>query len=631
MKRPMTCIEIIGLKSHLHQTVALLQQVGCVHIESINAFSDVTVRPLAIDASILRRQEELSLLIAELEGELSLLGGATQHVLPPSAIDERDIRSGLATLSPQIVALTTQREALKAEQESLPRYEATLLKLLPSLPQTAYQEEKSVIGLLISRSHLEALEVIQQEVTQLTDGGTEFVERNVDDTTRALLMIVPTDCTPRIELLLGKKDVTRLRLPQQIEKGSLDATLTALQARMRELPQKMAAIDQQMVHLGGLWRERLTIWCHYLHDQFDAYAVLTNFGETEHTFVVMGWVPRGGCEALKTQLQQVLGNQLVISEKPITAETQALVPVALHNPAIVQPFESLVKIQSIPRSDGIDPTTLMALFMPIFFGMMLGDIAYGLILLGLTLWLLRRVGSGTLRDVLKVLAIGSVWSIAFGFLFGELFGTLGEAIGLHPILFDRADGDHIMSLMMLTLAIGAGHLSLGLLLGLIEAIKAKSRSHIMERGGMLIGLMGVFLMVAVLVELLPTGFMTPGMAVLILGIVILSTSMGWIGILMGTIEFMGVISNLLSYLRIAAIGLASVFLAKVANDLGGIAGNIIVGFVIAALFHALNIALGAFSPTIQSLRLHYVEFFPKFYQGGGRLYTPFRSRFTSTA
>jgi V/A-type H+-transporting ATPase subunit I len=148
----------------------------------------------------------------------------------------------------------------------------------------------------------------------------------------------------------------------------------------------------------------------------------------------------------------------------------------------------------------------------------------------------------------------------------------------------------------------------------------------LERGGMLVGLIGLFFIVGVLTDFLPQGFMNISIVLVIVGIVLLSTSLGCLGIVMGPIEFITLVGNVLSYLRIAAIGLASVYLAKVANEVAGLTGNIIVGLIIAFLIHALNLVLGMFSPTIHSLRLHYVEFFRKFYEGGGRPYEPFKSR-----
>jgi V/A-type H+-transporting ATPase subunit I len=259
--------------------------------------------------------------------------------------------------------------------------------------------------------------------------------------------------------------------------------------------------------------------------------------------------------------------------------------------------------------------------------MMLGDVGYGaLLLLGclIALWrasVVRRPGA--LRDLVYVMAQGAVWGIVFGFLYGEAFGTLGETFGLHAIWLDRTSADQVADLLLFSIAVGVVHITLGLVLGVWESIRERSKSLLLERGGMLIGLIGLFLIVSAAVEWLPSGFMTPGVAVLIVGIVLLGASLGWLGVLMGPIEFIGLLGNILSYLRIAAIGLASVYLARVANELAGSLGSIVVGIIIALLIHALNLAMGAFSPTIHSLRLHYVEFFRKFYEGGGRPFEPF--------
>jgi V/A-type H+-transporting ATPase subunit I len=109
---------------------------------------------------------------------------------------------------------------------------------------------------------------------------------------------------------------------------------------------------------------------------------------------------------------------------------------------------------------------------------------------------------------------------------------------------------------------------------------------------------------------------------MIVGLAVMMSTGGLMGLIMGPLELLGTFGNVLSYLRIAAIGLASVYLARVANELGSTA-PLLIGILIGTLFHALNLALGAFSPTIQALRLHYVEFFGKFYEEGGSEYQPF--------
>jgi V/A-type H+-transporting ATPase subunit I len=440
-----------------------------------------------------------------------------------------------------------------------------------------------------------------------------------------MLVVFPKEFTREIEELLGKEDVSRLRLPTELGEGPPDVVLANLHRRMTDIPGELGEIDRQLVELSENWCNRLSMWRDLLKDQIDANSVLHRFGETDTTLVLMGWVPAKDLQKVESTLRKEIGEALLVQRLPFTPEIKKRAPVSLNNPLPARPFESLVGLLALPRYARIDPTRLMAFFMPIFFGMILGDVGYGTILLGLSLILLRKLKRGVARDVVLVLAMGAGWSIVFGFLYGEAFGTLGEQIGLHPLWFDRASPDHVAGLLIMTLAVGAVHITLGLVLGVFEAIRDRSRGHLLERGGMLLGLVSLFFIVGTLSYVLPDGFMTPAIAGLILGIVLLSMSLGWLGIIMGPIEFIGLIGNVLSYLRIAAIGLASVYLAKVANDMAGMVGNLIVGIILAVLIHTLNLALGAFSPTIHSLRLHYVEFFRKFYEGGGRPYRPFRS------
>ena len=627
MNIEMIPLEIVSLKADIQTVIHTLRRLGCVQIDELTESPQVSARPLTLDRETLQIQEDLSFLVARLESLLDTLGEGSSKEEKSPPLDEcmAEARVGVETLMPKVQALVSYRDELQAEFASLPRYEVTLRKLLPIIPPSARTSGNMTVGILVSRTHVGVLDSVGKRILDLTSGRAEVVASDVDTSTRAMLIVFPGEFIDEIETLLGREDVSRLRLPEELGTGPPDVVLATLHRRMAAIPEDIKGIDRQLVGLAVQWCDKLVLWRGVLRDELDANGVMSCFGETDMTFVLAGWVPARDFEKVSTVFRETIGETVFMRQLPLTPEMKVRAPVSLHNPRLAQPFESLVNLLALPRYGHIDPTRLMAFFLPIFFGMILGDVGYGLLLLAISLGLLRKFKTGVLRDVLIVFVMGSGWTILFGFLFGEAFGTMGEHLGMHALWFERASSEHVAGLLLMTLAVGSVHITLGLILGVWEAIRERNRGHLLERSGMLLGLVSLFFLIGTLANFLPMDFKTPAIGGVIVGIVLIGTPLGWLGILMGPIEFIGLIGNVLSYLRIAAIGLASVYLAKVANDTAGMVGNLVVGAILAVLLHALNLVLGAFSPTIHSLRLHYVEFFRKFYEGGGRPYKPFRS------
>lgn len=643
MNNEMVPCEIIGLKPDLQIAIHILKNLACVQIEDIADSPEVSARPLTLTQEALRYQEETSFLLAQVEGLLTVLGGDKKHQADSSSYahlknndaaisDVRREAPGIVkSLLPNVQSLTARRESLEAEAASLPRYEVTLRKLLPIIPASSRESGKASICVLINRAHIGVLDSVGKRALELTGGKAEIVASDIDASIRAMLIVFPQEYTTAIETLLGREDVSRLRLPAGLGEGPPDMVLATLYRRMAAIPEEIKDVQNKLNDLAAQWYEKLIPVRAVLRDEIETNSVFAKFGETDMTFILVGWVPAKLTSSVQAALQQALGQKILFHPLEMTPELKKRAPVVLQNPGLAQPFESLIALLALPRYGHIDPTRLMALFLPIFFGMILGDIGYGGVLLLICMGLLSRSRANEdgspniLRDLLKVMAISSCWAIVFGILFGEFFGTAGESLGLHALWIDRASSEDVATLLLVTLGVGFVHITLGLILGIWEATRDHNRDHIFERSGMLLGLIGLLVLIGTITKIIPQELTAPASAGIIVGILMLGYPLGKLGPFIGAIEFIGLIGNILSYLRIAAIGLASVYLAKVANDVAGMTGSIIGSGIVLILVHGLNLVLGAFSPTIHSLRLHYVEFFRKFYEGGGKPYQPFHS------
>jgi len=390
------------------------------------------------------------------------------------------------------------------------------------------------------------------------------------------------------------------------------------------------------------------------------------FAETANVSIVTGWVPKKNKSSLEKSLKKATGGRIEIEE--LTPSQEEPVPIKLDNPRFAKPTEFFLRLFTMPSYREIDPTLFIVFTFPLFYGIMLGDIGYGLVTLGLFAFL--KIKMPTSRDLLNIMMLAAIASIIFGLWFGEFFGfEIGEFMGesqqeattlneelqaqegllaepgaeAHAAAEEHASeephsfGDWIttwplhrnpentLNLIILTMIIGVLHVNFGVLLGFINVFRQHGIKHaILEKFSWVVLEIGLPLAILALAGIVPQYFVWVGLGLVLVAAVMLYKGEG----IQGLVELPSIFVHIGSYLRLMAIGLASVSLAVVINDQTqalfglGIVG-IIGGIIIFVIGHVINIALGVIGPFLHSIRLHYVEHFTKFYKGGGTEFQPF--------
>lgn len=618
---PMTKVHVIGHRGKLEPILEALHRTAAVQLIDVTRDASVPLPPLAADEAQMRRIEDIRYLKARLDGLISMCPE------PPAAtgrgdVDLEAVKSDLEAAAPEIEKLARRLDELEAEYQTLPRHLQSLKRLIPLLPELTELEGYDTEALILDARHSAALGDLNAALDALLEGNFEIISGQVDADTVGAVIVTPKRAKAEIQALLGRQQVNRVRLPHRFESVPFRDAISAMERRMIELPVEIQTVRDRIdteIRRHPDWvtaSERLA-------EQIDQLGALHHLGATTHTFVLSGWVPAPRLEEVRREVARVAGRDAIVELAPIAEDEQP--PVLMSNRSMARPFESLVSLLSAPRYGSLDPTTLMMIFLPLFFGMMLGDVVYGAVLLVIAIVVRRRtmVSSPSVAQFAKIFVLAAIWTMIWGVVFGEFLGDLGNRwFGLEPIWINREEA--LEPLLIFSIALGVAHITLGLVLGVWLAGREHDRKRLGTSAGTLLALVGAMLVVGVAVDRIPSGVMTPGVAAIVVGTVLMIAMDGPMGLLTGPLDLIGLAGNILSYLRIAAIGVASVYLARVANELGSL-GPLWFGIIVAGLFHALNLALGVFSPSIQALRLHYVEFFGKFYEGDGAPFHPFGS------
>jgi V/A-type H+-transporting ATPase subunit I len=622
---PMAKVEVIGHRPRLDDVLAVLYGLRAVQVLDVRSAPELrSATPAGGTDDV---GAELASLATRVESLLALDPFASPSEPPECAAFDASaipaLRSQLDDLAPCVRAAVARLDDLRAEREVLPRHLASFRRLRLLVPDLVELRTYTTAVLMLERQHAHLVDLLHDELAASVGNRFEVYAGPVDPETVGAVLIFPRGESARIDAWLGREHVSQLRMPTRFAGLPVREAIAAMEARIAELD---AEIEEAERSLHALLEPHLATWegaRRFVHEVAVRAEAARSAGLVGNAFVVLGWTPEREVPRLRVELERAIGSDVIVVEVPLTEAERHAPPLLLANRRVARPFEFLVRMFGLPRYGTLDPTPLMAVFLPLFFGMMVGDVVYGVIIAAIALLVRRRYAgrSAFVRDMTHILLLGAAWAIVWGVVFGEGLGNLGAKLGMHPLWVNREEA--ITALILFAVAVGAAHVVLGLVLGVWNSWRSRDRARLGEKAGLLACLCALFALIGVVAERLPHAMLTPSIVVLAIGLVVLVVLGGRTGAVTAPLELLGAVGNVLSYIRIAAIGLASVFLARVANELGGIGGPVWMGVLIAALFHTLNVALGTFSPTIQALRLHYVEFFDKFYEPGGRAFEPF--------
>lgn len=617
----MVRIRLLGPRDLLGDTVDVLQDAGVFQPARVRS-SDVEELPDATGRD--RRARQLREILEDVNHALHAF--AADSRIPEGGEPEADVDvEQLADWARLAHRTRRELERIEDERGSLREERALLIR------HRRYHEAfRRMLGREEAPARLrthplvldstDAVEGLREGLDAVLGDEYELRTEPLEDGDVVALLLVPGGRSARVEELLGEAGVRELPSPPGVETRTLTEAVPAISDRLVEVDERDHDLDRRLRTLAEERAAELVAAQTTIRDRLAEFGALARVATTHHAFVLEGWVPEEATGELEASLESAFDGRIVVERIAREAWEEADAPVVLRNPRLFQPFEAITRLMPLPRYGSIDPTPFVAVFFPAFFGLILGDVGYGLLLGVLAFVLHRRSEEGTtLRSVSEIAGACGVFAVVFGFLYGEAFGDFGHRVlGMEPLVFNREEA--LVPFLALAVAIGFVHMILGLVLGMVSAIRHHDSREAVGRG--ISALMIVFVAVALLaaVRILPDAFFSPVVIGLLVAFPILVIAEG----LLAPLELLSTLGNVLSYARIMALGTASVMMAVVANRMIGATGSVLVGVMFALLFHTVNFALGLFGPTVHGLRLHYVEFFGKFYDPGGTGYEPLR-------
>ena len=666
----MAKIAIMGLRKNQQTAVSILHDMEVLQLE-----------PLSKDVSAIVKNERDNELTRQVSDQLLRIK-SLMTVLPRipvtarkrfDSVDELLQTANSIDIDEQVANLEKEKEGLLTQLNETENN----LKLIEEF--SFFPEDLKILQLSSATSYFGRIPSDKfEEFKKTVDAHQQDImlyTKAEKETTHLILVVFPTIPSDTFAEIIQKNSVKIETVPRL--NGTPSEIITSQKSNLESLNQRHKQINDELKKISEKHFTNLVEVDEQLQIENKKLEVISNLGVTKDAFAMEGWVPKSKISQIESTLKKFTEGTTIYELK-----TDDKPPTLMNNPRRFRLFEAFIRFYSLPQSKEFDPTMVFALIFPIFYGLMIGDTGYCIVIMLVCLWVIRRVEKGKRnlnimpkqlrsfallilkkRQMVKLskamipgcvvgIVLGFIFDLHFGFhLNGYLFDVLASAgvTGLPEpgeILNrpSQAFLDPIHSagkLLLYAGYIGIGFVTFGLVLGVIDCIRTgEIKEALVKVGWISVGWGIVLLGLALinqdainptwprLIEVNPIAFLYYG---LIFGgialMVVCDKSKGPMKV-MALMEVATIISHILSYTRLIGILLASVILAHTIDYVFLKSINIglplvVLGTMILFIGHMFNIIIGVFEPGIQGARLIYVEYFSKFYRGNGRAFKPF--------
>lgn len=621
-------LRLLGMESEREALLKAMQDMECVEISSIDGSEEALKSGFAKpdDKALMSAQEasrayrtalaSLDRFAPEKKGMFRKRQGVSRAAFF-SAESEENARTAAETINKdtrrlgEIESERTKNEALRATLAPWLTVDAPL-----GGADGALAVFFGTVGLNVTDDALKAL-------ADSLDGLLTWQQASSDRSLRYLLVMCHGSVKERA--LSALRDLGFSTVSFRGMTGTAKENDKALAENLAALEKERQEIEQRIAGLGGK-REALL-------EASDRAAIALRREEaksrlvgTDKVFLLEGWLPADHCAALEKALEPFT---CAIETREPTEDEYPQVPVQLKNNKLTRPLNMVTEMYSLPAYGTLDPNPLMAPFFILFYGIMMADMGYGLLMMIASVIISKKYRpKGTSGELFSLLGLCGISTFIMGALTGGFFGDFltqlvaivspGTVFAL-PKLFDPLDD--LTMILIGSMALGMVQIVTGMAISLIEKCK---RKKFLDAFFEEITWWIVFVGIALLALGKGAAVLYVGCALVLLGPIVQGKGWGKLTGVFGSLynHVTGYFGDILSYTRLMALMLAGSVIAQVFNMLAAMPGNVIAFIIISMLGNAMNFGLNLLGCYVHDLRLQCLEFFNKFYVDGGKPFRP---------